>query len=51
MMLGFYLDDHAGLICSSETIRFDIGRQIRILIDFSAKHSVEDAKGQVFWLK
>jgi hypothetical protein len=43
--------DHTGLICFSEKIRFDIGRQIRILIDFSAQHSLEDTKGQVFWLK
>ena len=43
--------NHNGLICLAEKMRFDIGRQIRILSQFAETHSLEDTKGQVFWLK
>jgi predicted nuclease of predicted toxin-antitoxin system len=43
--------DHAGLICLSESLRHDIGGQIRILSVFAASHASETIDGLVFWLK
>jgi hypothetical protein len=43
--------DHSGLICLSEKLRKDIGATIRILAQFAEKHTPDDTKGRVFWLK
>ncbi|MBI1280831.1 MAG: hypothetical protein GC179_22090 [Anaerolineaceae bacterium] len=43
--------DHLGVICLSESLRNDIGGQIRVLSAFAASHSSETTNGQVFWLK
>jgi hypothetical protein len=43
--------DHAGLICLSEKIRFDIGEMIRVLIEFAKQHTPDDTTGCVFWLR
>jgi predicted nuclease of predicted toxin-antitoxin system len=43
--------DHAGLICLSESIRYDIGAQIRALVEFAENHTPESVEGRVFWLR
>ncbi len=43
--------DHAGLICLSESIQFDVGRSIAVLAEFADQHTPEQTVGQVFWLK
>jgi hypothetical protein len=43
--------DHKGLICLSESIRSDVGGQVRLLSDFAASHMSDEVIGQVFWLK
>ena len=42
--------DHAGLICWTGE-QDDIGGMVRRLSEFVDQHTVEQAKGQVFWLK
>jgi len=41
---------HSGLICLSGE-QNDIGRVVRLLIDFADQHQAESTRGQVFWLK
>ena len=43
--------DHAGLICLSGKIRFDIGRMIEVLAEFAEQHTPDAIIGHVFWLK
>ena len=43
--------DHAGLVCLSESLRHDVGRTIGALVDFAERHAPEQIQGQVFWLK
>lgn len=43
-------DDHAGLLCWTGA-QNDFGGMIHALAEFAEKHSPEDVKGQVFWIK
>lgn len=43
--------DHSGLICVSESLRSDVGGQVRVLSEFAASHTTEMVNGLVFWLK
>jgi predicted nuclease of predicted toxin-antitoxin system len=43
--------DHAGVICLSEKIRWNIGRMIHVLAEFSEQHTPDEVAGRVFWLK
>jgi uncharacterized protein DUF5615 len=42
--------DHAGLICPAAKFRGDIGGLIQLLAEFAETHTLDDTKGQVFWL-
>ena len=42
--------DHAGLICWTGQDD-DVGRMIRVLVEFAENHAAEQVVGQVFWLK
>jgi hypothetical protein len=42
--------DHAGLICWTGAMD-DFGGMIRKLSEFAEKHTAEEVKGRVFWIK
>lgn len=42
--------DHAGLICWTG-IFDDFGGQTRLLSEFAERYTIEEVKGQVFWIK
>ncbi len=43
--------DHAGLICLTSLQQDNVGGMVRLLSDFAASHTSEEAAGHVFWLK
>jgi predicted nuclease of predicted toxin-antitoxin system len=43
-------DDHPGVICLSQSIRTQIGRQIEVLAKFADDYQPDSHSGQVHWL-